>query len=339
MTGCTSQSNDSSAGSSRIANTLSPTPTTAVLSTEPWEFESNPGKVVRTTHYRIYTTSQSAVLTNRLADYLERSIDHYSTSITDLPRPTKKLDVYLMGSRPQWASLTRRLLGERADNPLAIGRGGYATQGVGVYFDIGLYDTLAIAGHEGWHQYTQRVFKDHLPIYLEEGFATWMEGHRWIEARPTFTPYANRERYDQLRDAHNAGRTLPLRLLVTVDASQIQSISPTAILDYYAQVWALAHFLLLPEHEGSTQRVLIDAAAGNLWPTVMSAVGRQSAIEGFRSRIGSQILDTYYETSIEDLERAYARFIAALTAPGARERVLAGLPPESISPAGSASDQ
>jgi hypothetical protein len=299
----------------------------AVLSVEPWEFDRNPGSVVRTNHYRIYTTSQRSVITQRLADYLERSIEHYTTAITPLPEPDTKLDVYLMENRAQWANLTRRLLGDNADNPLAIGRGGYATRGIGVYYDIGLYDTLAIAGHEGWHQYTQRVFKDHLPIYLEEGIATWMEGHRWIDQKPMFTPWANVNRHDQLRAAAADGRLLSLTELVEVNASNIQQISPTALLDYYAQVWALSHYLQTDELSPGTEQLLVDAAAGALWPTVMRETSQNEAVKAFRSRTGPEVLITYYDVPLEELEAGYAAFVERLIAPGSRERIVNNWPP------------
>ena len=207
-----------------------------VLSAEPWTYENARGQIVRTRHYRLFMTESSALLAGRLPGFLEDALEHYRTAITPLPEPTSRLDAYLMDNRPQWARLAQRLLGEHAAPYLRIQRGGFATRGIGVYYDIGTFDTLAIAAHEGWHQYTQRTFRNRMPAWLEEGMATFMEGHRWAGPTPVFLPWANLERYDHLRAAHAEGRLLPLsQFLTRTGASGLGSESG---LDFYAQTCA-----------------------------------------------------------------------------------------------------
>ena len=128
-----------------------------------------------------------------------------------LPPPQIAMDTFMVASRPQWEDLTIRLMGERAPTYLRIDRGGFAAGGRGVFYTAGAGDdrtTLAIAAHEGWHQYTQRVMQDPLPVWLDEAMAAYCEGFRenpLLPAGVEFLPWANPERFDQLRSCWARG--------------------------------------------------------------------------------------------------------------------------------------
>ncbi len=315
--------------------------TPGVVSSERWTFGQHEGVVLRTAHYRIFTTESSSVLRDRVADFLERALAHYRTAAVDeqpLPPPRLALDTYLMDDRSQWASLTRRLLRDQADTALAIGRGGYATRGIGAYFDIGLYDTLAVAAHEGWHQYTQRAFRQPLPIYLEEGLATFMEGHRWTDGVVELSPWANVERYDTLRDAFAKGRLLGVGELVGLSPQDLIAGEQVSLLSYYAQCWALVHFLEHGDagvHRSGLVRLLRDAAEGRLDRRLREfGVPASRARNAVMLRRGSTLLDAYVlrpgGLEMNEFERRYADFVRELVGVGVRDRIVQGLAPEFV---------
>lgn len=287
-----------------------------VLSTEPWTFAGRDGSIIRTQHYRVFTTSDRTIIRRVLPGFLEASLVQYRTSLGDLPPPPVKLDTYLMDTRPEWASLTRALMQDRADVYLRIERGGFAAQGRGVYRDLGaLTDTLNLAAHEGWHQYTQLTFKSRLPVYLEEGIATFMEGFRFDPARPDapiFMPWANTERYDQLRRAVSAGRLLSLETLMSTPPQDLIATDQELALTWYAQVWALVHFL----HEGES----------GLYTSALHAILADAA-RGTNRGVTRLPLSSYVDTPIDELNEQYQVFIARITSPGARNRIVEGRSP------------
>ncbi len=305
--------------------------TEGVLDREPWQFGDAPGEIIRTRHYRIYTTETNRVLTDRLIGFTEHALAHYRTAIITLPEPPQRLDTYLMDNRALYESVTRRIIPDQAETILKIARGGYATRGIGVYYDIGLYDTLAIAAHEGWHQYIQRTFVNPLPIYIDEAMATYMEGHSWIVGprvtAPIFRPWGNIERFDQLRSAVSNERTVSLHILASSFPQHLfQTVGPGA-LDYYAQVWALGDFLNTPPHRASLGLLLQEAASGKMRSRLTQQYGHRKAIDLLSDRIGPEILELYFMEDLDELDRQYQDFMARLAAVGSRDAIAAGRSP------------
>lgn len=316
-----------------------------VSSIEPWSFMGEPGQIIRTPSYRIFTTEQSPAIVRRLPRFLESCLDHYRTALADggsepLPLPSLKLDTFVMASRPQWERLTKQFMGEQAGLYLRIPRGGYASGGRAVLFDVGTGDTLTIAAHEGWHQYTQRAFKQSMPVWLEEGIATYMEGHGWtgeLGDTVVFRPWANVERFDQLRKAHSEGRLMPLGDLLNSTPADLLGgghahggVASDAALIFYAQVWALTHFL----HEGENgryrddlYRLVRDAAEGNLYTNVIDARGEAAAVNAARTRKGSAVFETYFDASLAEAASQYKDFMDQIAAPGSRGPIVAGESP------------
>lgn len=302
-------------------------------SVEPWSFAGSTGSVVRTTHYRIFTTSDRSILTGRLPGFLELALDQYRSSLAPLPPPPVKLDTYLMATRQEWAALTRTLMRERAGLYLQIERGGFAAGGRGVYRDLGdLNDTFNLAAHEGWHQYTQLTFKSRLPIYLEEGIAVYMEGFAWREDRPDlprFTPWANLERFRTLRAAAEADRLMPLDQVLRSSPQTLIATDPDSALVWYAQVWALVHFL----NEGGNgvykdafTRILLDAVDGTL-----PDPGRLSLRDAARGQPAGvaprEVFDRYFGHSASGLDGEYRAFIRRVVAPGSQNAIASGRSP------------
>jgi len=335
---CAIRSERASLGAAAGSGVGAVDPTPGILSTEPWNFGDTPGKVIRTEHYRIYTTEKNSVIRDRMIEFVEYALAHYRTALAPLPAPPQRLDTYLMDSRPQWERLTQRLMGEQATERTRIQRGGYASRGIGVYYDLGLFDTLAIAAHEGWHQYTQRTFKDPLPIWLEEGIAVYMEGHRWSGGAPSFLPWANIERFDQLRKAASSGTLMPLKKVLDSKPQDFLGNGDSSLLDFYAQIWALTHFLNSGEggkYRPMFQALLSDCVTGGQRATISKRISERAAINALATRSGPTVFNAYFG---EDLERAsseYDSFIKRLIAPGGRDQIVTGQPPrEALTPMG-----
>ncbi len=273
---------------------------------------------------------------------MEASLYRYRTLFKEagqadmLPEPPLRMDTFVMESRREWEHLTRRLTGHRADTYLRIQRGGYSYNSTAALFDIGIHDTLAIAGHEGWHQYTQRTFDERLPTWLEEAIGAYMEGYRWNDDEPEFLPWRNTERFDQLRRAAARGQLMTLDELVSSTPKDLldrQGRRQSTTLTYYAQLWALAHFLMEGEsgryREGLTKMVN-DAAAGRYRSTLEEASDARAARATVMSGRGALPLIVYINTDLDELSRQYERFIEAATHRHARGTIVEGKSPVKI---------
>lgn len=306
-------------------------PRPEILAREPWKYTTATGEILRTANYRIYSTAEDPVIRERLAAFIEHALAHYRTAITPLPAPTARLDTYLLNNRPQWERLTKQLMGPQAEMLLKIPRGGYASRGIGVYYNIGLFDTLAIAGHEGWHQFTQRVLAEPLPVWLEEGLATFMEGHRWEENQPVFRAWSNVQRFDQLRKAASNKELLPLSEILESRPQDFLETTDDRVLTFYAQLWALTHFLNEGEngkYRASLKRVIDDAASGRLTSTIAggeSAAGDRPAM--LAARTGPAVFLTYFNENLDAAEGEYQRFLDLLTQTGSRGPIVEGRSP------------
>jgi len=303
----------------------------APVTTESWSFGDEQGRLIRTPAYRILTTDNSPLVADRMAMFMESALLTYRTMLGPLDGPTVPLEVYLMATRGQWEALTRQTAGPRADIYLRIQRGGYSENARAVFYNIGPRDTFAIAGHEGWHQFTQATFREALPIWLEEGIAVSMEGFRWSESgdTATFLPWSNLERYDRLRELVNADRRVPLEALLTQRPQDLLKDSGLATLDYYAQVWALTHFLREAEngrYRAGVERLVRDASQGRLSSRLAQGSSVREARVVMLSRVGEAPFRAYFG----DVEQASARFdefVRRAILPGGRERILRGESP------------
>lgn len=312
---------------------VSASPRGEVLSTEPWSYEDRQGKLITTESYRIFTTSTRESMVERLPVFLENAIGHYTSTLTALPLPPADLEVYVMANRPQWERLTKRFMGSDADPYLQIQRGGFAAEGRAILWDIGRRDTFAMLAHEGWHQYTQRTFKDPLPVAIEEGLATYMEGFRWGGdggSVPRFLPWANYERFGRLREMNGDGDLVSLDRLLRSTPQELVSEDADAALNYYAQVWALVHFLNEGE-QGRYRPALLemvgDAARGTLLTRVRARLGQRAAGAFASRRRGVDVLSVYTGVPSEQLDAPYRAFVARIVRVGAGEFISRGASP------------
>lgn len=307
-----------------------------VRAVEPWTFAGRPGRIIETDRVRIHTTMPDSVLLARFPRFAERALDHYTSALGTLPDPGDRLETYVLASRAQWAALTRTLTGARANVYLRIQNGGYATNGRAVYYDIGPQNTLAIASHEGWHQYTQGVFRQPLPIWLEEGVATYMEGFVWSEPDrnlPEFRPWANAERFEQLRDLVSRDRVIPLGEFVRTRPQDLMGERGEGALDYYAMAWALTHALEgghLGGPRDALRQMVSDAAEGRLHARVSERFDRRRAAIEINARIGAAVFETYVGRAPEEADAAFRSFLRRMTAPGVRSSITRGVAPPGL---------
>jgi hypothetical protein len=302
-----------------------------VVSAEAWSFNGESGRLLRTNSYRLYTTEGDPYLLDRLPVFLEAALVRYRTGMGPLPEPPMKLDTFLMSTRAQWEALTRQAMGAGAGPYLRIQRGGFSSGGRAMLWSIGRHDTLSIAAHEGWHQYTQRTFKQWLPVWLEEGIATYMEGFTADPSdplRPVFAGWANVERFDQLRSASSRGGLMSLPELLGAEPQDLIGGGADGALTYYAQVWALVHFLR--EGEGGRYRrglelMVLDAAEGRM-ARVLSAAEGADGVPAVSGR-GREAFAAYFAADLGTVSSEYAAFVDRVVAVGSRDRIVAGRSP------------
>lgn len=318
----------------------------AVRSTTPWDEGGGPGVRVRTEHYNLYLAVKEPAFRGSLPAYMEACNRAYATALGPLPDPKDPLDLYVFASREPWEAWTRKTLGKDAAVYLALGRGGFTSDGVSVLYDIGRVDTLTIAAHEGWHQFSQSSLKHPLPTWMEEGLACWMEGTRQArDGSPTaFRPWRNFERWNELRNAVREQRLIPLGELLANSPQQCLEKGKDRLLTYYAECWALIHFL--NEGEGGKYhdkllQLMQDAAQGRIAGRLIASraianpVQRQQAV---KTRVGNAVVLEYFNADFGAFEQEYARFLEAVAKRGAGDRIFRGESPlTEMSPAPAAS--
>jgi len=320
-----------------------------ILSIEPWTAVSPTGRVIRTPAFRLFTTMPPGVTLARLPLFMESALSAYRSTYATLLAPPLALDTFLLASRPQWMKLTAQMFPDEAEGFLNISRGGFTLNARAVLYDLGTRDTLALIGHEGWHQFTQQTFIDPLPIWLEEGIATHMEGYRWAAAdptRPVFTPWTNLERFDQLRRAFELGRLFSLLDLLASSPQDLilrnsssttgtaitseAARDPQAALTYYAQVWALAHFLnegQNGQYRDKLAALIYDAAQGRLVDSIRRTSGERAATAYATNRRGAALFGMYFNANLDAAQRQYTAFIERITRLGGRDLIVAGRSP------------
>jgi hypothetical protein len=296
----------------------------AAIEQRPWDFHGMEGQVLVTEHFELYTTLESWEMVRGLPAFYEHCLEQYTTALAALPAPSERLRSFIFQDSRQWRNKTREILPDQADAFMTLGRGGFTTRGTSVLYYIGTRDTFAIAAHEGWHQYTQRTFKHPLPIWLEEGIATYMEAIPSDPIRATMEPWHNRERRGALQAAVREGRLIPLSDLLRRSPQAYLNTGKGQLLVYYAQVWALTLFLAEGEggkYSDGLQRLLRDAASGRIsgrltQSRVTGVTRRGNMIRQMRS--GPAVLLTYFNDDLSALAAEYERFLSRMA--GERDR-------------------
>ncbi|MSR44460.1 MAG: DUF1570 domain-containing protein [Phycisphaerales bacterium] len=310
----------------------------------PWRSGSREGHVIVTDHFMMRVTIRNGDLRKFLPIFTERALAQYTSAIVELPAPSRLLETYIFGTRDEWSSLTQDRLGEDASAYLSLGRGGYTSKGVAILYDIGPTDTLTILAHEGWHQYSQSVFQQELPVWLEEGISTYMEGYRIEGAgQPVFSAWRNFERFGELRDAVRRERLIPLAELLDKSPQHFLADGRDQLLVYYAQVWALTHFLAEGcdgKYRAALAEILEDAVDGMIGTTLQarmtsrddrSAVQRGMNRGGTRALSGSLFVHKYFlqgnSGDLREIAAEYDAFVKQICQRGSGDFIWRGVSP------------
>jgi len=319
-----------SSGSSDATGTVPVVPSEALATIEPWTFGPYEGQILVTPNYRVHTTLTDDASLRRVPVFIEAALLNYRSALGELPPPPSKMSSFLFQTRAQWEAKMQQLLPNDAHSFHNLGRGGLTTDGQAILYYIdrrGMSDTLAITAHEGWHQYTQSTFKQSLPVWLEEGIATYMEGYvTRSDGVPSFRAWENRERRGALRESVRRDRMIPLGELFSRRPQAFLEDGRRTLLSYYAQVWALTHFLAVGEdgkYRASLEQVIQDAAHGNLHRRLMNSTAFtvRSRREMFSDRVGLWVILEYFNRDIAQFEEEFNAFLQVILESRALERL------------------
>jgi hypothetical protein len=314
-------------------------PVSPVIAQREWRWSSVQGLEIRTANWQLRSSVGNSALQEALPVFYEAALRNYRTGLVPLPETERPLETYVFGSRAEWSRFTEHRLGSDAGPYLKMGRGGFTSDGVAVLYDIGERDTLAIAAHEGWHQYSQTMLRNPLPVWLEEGIACYMEGFRRPKdsLQPAVLPWRNPERFAELRSSGRRGALVGLRELLEGSPQSFLQVSRDSQLSYYAQVWALVHFLRDGEggrYRPGLERVLADAVDG----TMVARIRASKALPDDRARrlaetskAGLWPVLVYFDDDFRRFEDAFSSFRRQLVESSAWDRVMRGECPIDLS--------
>lgn len=222
--------------------------------TRPAEFATNEwtspagqvGTQIITDHYDIRTTSRDVPLRRQIPEFMEAAFSGYCSTLPPTRESGDRMVVYLFETRDEWADFTRLTFPAQAHTYLHLHAGGYTDQpsAMAVAHDIGRDRTLALLGHEGFHQYVARHLDRSLPAWLNEGLACQWEAFRLVHGRPEFRPRENYLRRNSLRSAISSPDAfIPLPRLLGMHAGEAVVETGQVVRSYYSQVWLLILFL------------------------------------------------------------------------------------------------
>lgn len=291
------------------------------------------GSLIITRNYHLHSTLRDPRLEELLPGYMEAAFEHYRTAITELPLPSEPLETYIFGSRSEWNRYTQASLPPHESRAmLQLRRGAFTADGKVVLHDLGRTDTMFLTAHEGWHQYTQSIFAEPLPIWLEEGIATYMEGHRYDSrsGEVAFIPWRNLERFGELRARGRRGDLIDLDELLDRTPQQFLNGGTNRLLTYYAQLWALVQFLIHGEdgrYRAGLERLLEDAVDGRIGRRLAHAGGFEGRRRALGAGYGRAVLAVYFTEDFESFRAGYEAFIEKMLRRGAGTAVWRGMSP------------
>ena len=273
------------------------------------------GQVIRTAHYRIYSTVTDRELQEYLPGFMEAAYENY-LSLTQLPpvETDAPLDMYVLGTRSEWAALTEHRLQEQAPLFLQLEAGGYCLNGVCVLWDLrSNSSTMAVASHEGLHQFFWRRLKHRIPMWAEEGLCTVAEGIDLYGNVVRFTPDRNVHRYNDLRKAIVQGYWVDLAELLSMGAADAISGRPLQATGYYGQVWSLILYIQTqPAYRSGFHRMLLDAQEGRLHEAVGMDADYMARMRhsgrNYNTLVAELMFRRYITEDLEAFERDWKRF-------------------------------
>ena len=128
------------------------------------------------------------------------------------------------------------------------------------------------------------------------------------------------------------GRLTPIREVLEGTPQSFLAVSRDAQLSYYAQVWALVHFLRDGEdgrHRAGLERMLADAVDGRIGERIRASDALDSRGKRLAStaKTGIWLVTVYLEPDFDRFAEGYDAFVRALVDANAWDRVMRGQSP------------
>jgi len=289
----------------------------AVKEAQVWKNGYGPGLTIQTKNYTVYTTLLEPLMLRQLPAFLESAYKAYQSQLPRTLNKTQPLVVYLFKTRDQWEQFTRKTAGPDAEIYLKIQRGAYTLNGIVVVYNIGRKQTFSVIGHEGWHQFNQRLFAYRLPSWLDEGIATLFETCRYRQGQFLFEPSRNLMRLGLLKETIRRRQLIPLRQLIVLNPGQVFSVhgSDDAVVAFYAQNYALVRFLREYRYGiylRNYHSLLLGGADGS-WPVPqnlasLAADRTRPLTVGWNTQISPILFTHYIESDVDRIEKEYRDF-------------------------------
>jgi len=293
----------------------------AVKGVKPWEDSPVDGLIVQTEHYTLYTTLLEPLMLRQIPAFLESAYKAYQSQ---LPQPIpsgQPLEVYLFDTRGQWEDFTRGMAGNDATVYLQIQRGAYTLNGIVVAYNIGRKQTFSVIGHEGWHQFNQRLFAYRLPSWLDEGIATLFETCSYTQGRFVFEPSRNLMRLGSLKETLLERQLIPLRELIMLNPGQVINGhgDDAAVIGFYAQNYAMVRFLREYNYGIRLRKyhAMLLGGANGTWPlqndfAAIAADRTRPLTVGWNMQVSPVLFAYYIDPDINALEAQYQDYCRKL---------------------------
>lgn len=306
-------------GSYRMAEYIRNEP--AVRNVQRWDDSHADGLIIQTEHYTLYTTLLEPLMLRQIPSFLESAYKAYQSQ---LPQPIpsgQPLEVYLFDTRSQWETFTQGFAGNDAGVYLQIQRGAYTLNGIVVAYNIGRKQTFSVIGHEGWHQFNQRLFTYRLPSWLDEGVATLFETCSYTQGRFVFEPSQNLMRLGSLKETLLRKQVIPLRDLIMLNPGQVLvgHGNDDAVIGFYAQNYALVRFLREYNYGLRLRKyhAMLLGGANGTWPlqndfAAMAADRTRPLTVGWNMQVSPALFAYYIDPDINALEAQYQDFCRKL---------------------------
>ena len=292
----------------------------SVQATETWQNEYGPGIIIKTRHYRIYTTLLDPLMLRQLPGFMESAHRAYQNQLPEPIETQTAFDTYLFDTRSQWEDFTKTFVPRQWPVYLKIQKGAYYLNGRCVAYNIGRTRTFAVLGHEGWHQFNSRHFTFRLPSWLDEGISTLFETCRYDRGVFHFEPGRNLGRLGALRKTILDDSMIPLPSLIGLNPGQVVSGSDTdAVMAFYAQSYALVRFLREDNYGrrlANYHNLLLAALRGN-WPLddTLKRIASDRNIPmtvNFNRFVSPRLFSLYIDSDMAALEEQYLAFCKKL---------------------------
>lgn len=306
-------------GSHRMAEYIRNEP--AVKNVQPWDESYHDGLIIQTEHYKLYTTLLEPLMLRQTPGFLEAAYKAYQSQLPEPISSGRPLEVYLFDTRDQWEDFTRGMAGNDAGVYLQIQRGAYTLNGIVVAYNIGRKQTFSVIGHEGWHQFNQRLFVYRLPSWLDEGIATLFETCRYTQGRFVFEPQRNLSRLGSLKETLLAKQLIPLNQLIMLNPGQVLNGhgNDDAVIAFYAQNYALVRFLREYNYGIRLRKyhAMLLGGANGTWPLQndFAAIAEDRArplTVGWNMQVSPVLFAYYIDPDINALEAQYENFCRKL---------------------------